>query len=234
MEKGSDRDAGIPAEVLKQCIAATPYGFVVTNCQQKDNPIVFVNQAFERITGYKAGEVLGKNCRFLLGKDRQQGPLEQVRGAIGRGRQCTVILRNYRKDGTLFYNELSVAPIHNRPRDVTHLIWQQSNVTAQIEREVKMVALIAENEERFSAYIENTNEAIWRIDFEPPIPLDAPQSRQIQMFFDNGIYSEANDVAAHIYGLTGRKELIGRPFREFMDQSDPKNIKISLVRKIRG
>jgi PAS domain S-box-containing protein len=65
MEKGSDGNADIPAEVLKQSVAAAPCGFVVTDYQQKDNPAVFVNQAFERITGYKAGEVLGKNCRFL-------------------------------------------------------------------------------------------------------------------------------------------------------------------------
>jgi PAS domain S-box-containing protein len=224
MEKGSDGNADIPAEVLKQSIAAAPCGFVVTDYQQKDNPVVFVNQAFERITGYKAGEVLGKNCRFLLGKDRDQGPLEQVRGAVGRGRRCTVVLRNYRKDGTLFYNELSVAPMRNRSRDVMHLIWLQRDVTAQIGREEKMVALIAEKEERFSAYMENANEAIWRIDFEPPIPLDAPESRQIQMIFDNGVFSEANDAVAHTYGLTRGKEVIDRPLRKFMEQSDPKNV----------
>jgi PAS domain S-box-containing protein len=233
MEKGSDRDAGIPSEVLKQYFAATPYGFVVTDCQQKDNPVIFVNQAFEKITGYKAEEILGKSCRFLLGKDRQQAPLELIREAAGCGGQCTVVLRNYRKDGTLFHNELSVTPMRNRSRDVTHLIWQQSNVTAQIEREEKMVALIAEKEERFSAYMKNANEAIWRIDFKPPIPLDAPESRQVQMLFDNGIFSEANDAVARTYGFTWGKEVIDRPLREFMVQSDPKNVEkiVELVRK---
>ena len=224
MKKGPDGNADIPAEVLKQSVAASPCGFVITECQQKNNPVVFVNQAFERITGYKAGEVLGKNCRFLLGKERQQGPLEQVREAVRHGRQCTVVLRNYRMDGTLFYNELSVAPMHNRSQDVTHLIWLLRNVTARIEREEKMAALIAEKEERFSAYVENANEAIWRIDFEPPIPLDAPQSRQVQMIFDNGVFSEANDAVARTYGLTRGQEVIDRPVREFMEQSDPKNV----------
>lgn len=65
-----------------------------------------------------------------------------------------------------------------------------------------MTALIAEKEERFSAYMENTNEAIWRIDFEPPISLDAPESRQVQGVFDNGVFTEANDMAARIYGYT--------------------------------
>jgi PAS domain S-box-containing protein len=189
METGSDGNAGIPTQVLRQSVAAAPCGFVVTDCQRKDNPIVFVNQAFERITGYKAGEVLGNSCRFLLGKDKQQGVLEQVRGAMEHGRLCTVVLRNYRKDGTLFYNELSVAPMRNQSREVTHLIWLQRDVTAQVEREEKMAALIAEKEERFSAYMENANEAIWHIDFEPPIPLDAPESLQVQKVFDNGVFS---------------------------------------------
>jgi PAS domain-containing protein len=107
---------------------------------------------------------------------------------------------------------------------VTHLIWLHRGVTAQIEREEKMAALIAEKEERFSAYVENANEAIWRIDFEPPIPLDAPESRQVQMIFDNGVFSEANDAVARTYGLTRGKEAIDRPLRKFMEQSDPKNV----------
>ncbi len=224
MEKDSDGIEDIPAEVLRQSVAAASCGFVVTDCQQKDNPIVFVNQAFERITGYKAWEVLGKSGRFLLGKDREQETLEQVREAVGCGRRCTVVLRNYRKDGALFYNELSVAPVCNRSRVVTHLIWLQRDVTAQIEREEKMAALIAEKEERFSAYMENANESIWRIDFEPPIPLDTQESRQVQMMFDNAIFSEANDAVARTYGLASGKEVIDRPFRKFMEQSDPRNV----------
>ena len=224
MEKGSDKNADISADVLKQSFAAAPCGFVITDCQQKDNPVIFVNRAFERITGYKAEEVLGKNCRFLLGKEREQRPLEQIREAVEHGYQCTVVLRNYRKDGTLFYNELSVSPIRNRFRDVTHLIWLLRNVTAQIEREEKMAAMIFEKEERFSAYVENANEAIWRIDFEPPIPLGAPQSQQVQMIFDNGVFSEANDAVARTYGLTSGQGVIDRPLREFMEQSDPKNV----------
>jgi PAS domain S-box-containing protein len=233
METGSDGNAGIPTQVLRQSVAAAPCGFVVTDCQRKNNPIVFVNQAFERITGYKAGEVLGNNGRFLLGKDKQQGVLEQVRGAVEHGRQCTVVLRNYRKDGTLFYNQLSVAPIRNQSRDVTHFIWLQTDVTDRIKSEKNMAALIAEEEQRFSAYLENANEAIWRIDIEPPISLDAPESLQVQQIYDNGIFSEANDVVARIYGLTRGKEVIGSPLSKFMEQSDPKNLEkmIEFVRK---
>jgi PAS domain S-box-containing protein len=81
---------------------AASFGCVITDCGQKDSPVVFVNQAFKEITGYKAKEVLGRNCRFLLGKDREQGSLEQIREAMKSGRRCTAVVRNYRKDGSFF------------------------------------------------------------------------------------------------------------------------------------
>jgi PAS domain S-box-containing protein len=230
---GPDRSARVPVELLKQSVMTASFGYVITDCGQKDSPVVFVNQAFQEITGYKAKEVLGRNCRFLLGKDREQGSLEKIREAMKNGRRCTAVVRNYRKDGSFFYNELSISPIRDRSGKVTHFIWMQRDVTPLIETEEKMTALIAEKEERFSAYMENTNEAIWRIDFEPPISLDAPESRQVQGVFDKGVFTEANDVAARIYGYTKGREVRGRPLIEFMEDSDSKNVErvAELVRK---
>jgi PAS domain S-box-containing protein len=230
---GPDRSARVPVELLKQSVMATSFGYVITDCRQKDSPVVFVNQAFQEITGYKAKEVMGRNCRFLLGKDREQGSLEQIREAMKSGRRCTAVVRNYRKDGALFYNEPSISPIRDRSGKVTHFVWMQRDVTPLIEAEEKMTTLMAEKEERFSAYMENANEAIWRLDFEPPISLDAPESRQVQGVFDNGVFTEANDVAARIYGYTKGREMRGRPLIDFMEDSDPKNVErvAELVRK---
>ena len=220
----SDRNGRVPVELLKQSVIAASCGFVITDCGQKDSPVIFVNPAFQKITGYKAKEVLGRNCRFLLAKDREQGSLEQVREAVKSGRQCTAVVRNYKKDGSLFYNELSIAPIRDRSGKVTHFIWLQRDVTALIEAEKKMATLIAEKEGRFSAYMENANEAIWRIDFEPPISLDDSESQQVQGLYDNGVFTEANDVVARIYGYTEGREVCGRPLKEFMEDSDPENV----------
>ena len=224
MGKNTDPNLTIPAQVMRQAVAAAPWGFVVTDPQLEGNPVVFVNQAFEGMTGYTAEEVLGKGWHLLLGKDQEQKLVEQVSEAVRRGRRCTVVLRNYRKDGARFYSELSVTPLRSRSEDVTHLIWLQMDVTAHVEREEKLASSIAENEQRYSAYAKNANEAIWRIDFEPPIPLDTPQSQQVQEIFDNGVFSEANDAVAHIYGLTKGTEVVGRPLREFLEQSNPKNV----------
>src|SRR3712207_774753 len=94
-------------------MTASTNSIVITDPNQPDAPIVYANPAFERTTGYTAEEALGRNCRFLQGEDRDQPTLGELRAAVSEGRHCTVVLRNYRKDGTLFWNELSVYPVRD-------------------------------------------------------------------------------------------------------------------------
>lgn len=84
-------------------------------------------------TSYKRDEVLGKNCRFLQGEDTDQASLELLRHAIKEQKECKVVLRNYHKDGTMFYNELVISPIQDDSGKTTHLIGVQTDVT---EREL--------------------------------------------------------------------------------------------------
>ena len=218
------RNARLPAELLLESLTAASCSLVITDCQQKGNPVVFANHTFEKMSGYKAGEVLGRSCSFLLGKDPEQELPGKIRNALKGGRLYTAVLRACRKEGSFFLDELSIAPIRNSSGKLTHCIWVHNDITAQKETEDEMAALISEKEGRFSAYMENANEAIWRIDFEPPISLDAPESRQIQRIFDNGVVTEANDATARTYGYVKGKELIGRSLKELMAQSDPKNV----------
>jgi PAS domain S-box-containing protein len=96
---------------------------------------VYVNPAFERTTGYPAEEALGRNCRFLQGEDHDQPALEELRTAIHEERHCTVVLRNYRKDGTMFWNELSVYPVRNEKGHMTNFVGVQNDVTERIRAE---------------------------------------------------------------------------------------------------
>src|ERR671916_1098574 len=89
--------------LLDRAVAASSNGIVITDPRLPDNPIVYVNPAFEKTTGYAMGEVLGRNCRFLQGEDREQPALEELRAAVREGRECRVILKNYRKDGARFW-----------------------------------------------------------------------------------------------------------------------------------
>ncbi|XFA73301.1 PAS domain S-box protein [Thermosynechococcaceae cyanobacterium Okahandja] len=113
----------------ERAIVASTNGIVITDYRQPDNPIIYVNPAFERMTGYRALEVIGKNCRFLQGGDRHQPGAEAIRNAIAKGQSCRVILRNYRKNGKPFWNELAISPIFNEVGEITHYIGIQSDVT---------------------------------------------------------------------------------------------------------
>src|SRR5919202_5264493 len=83
----------------EQALTASRGPIVITDPNEPDNPIVYANPAFERITGYSVEEAVGKNCRFLQGEDRDQPALEELRAAIREGRGRPDVLRQYKKDG---------------------------------------------------------------------------------------------------------------------------------------
>lgn len=113
-------------------------GISVANARLQDMPLVYVNPAFEVMTGYSLEEVQGLNCRFLQREEREQPALDQVREAIRSQREVTAVLRNYRKDGTSFWNELSLSPIRNRDGELTHIVGIQTDVTARVEFEAAL------------------------------------------------------------------------------------------------
>ncbi len=114
------RDRAIESSVNAICI---------TDNLAPDNPIVYVNPAFERITGYSSAEVLGRNARLLQGTDLAQAALITVRAALHDERSCHVVLRNYRKDGSMYWNELHIAPVRNDAGAVSHYIGVHSDIT---------------------------------------------------------------------------------------------------------
>ncbi len=114
------RDRAIESSVSAICI---------TDNQVPDNPIVYVNPAFERITGYSSADVLGRNPRLLQGSDLEQPELLTVRAALQDERPCRVVLRNYRKDGSMYWNELDISPVRNDAGTVTHYIGVHSDIT---------------------------------------------------------------------------------------------------------
>lgn len=127
-------------------LASTITGVAITDARRPDQPIVYVNRAFTHITGYASDEVLGRNCRFLNDGVREQPGLDELRAAIAAGRPCVVQLRNRRKDGTEFWNRLSVSPVHDPGGELTHWIGVQENISSQIaaaeERETLLRAAV--------------------------------------------------------------------------------------------
>jgi len=137
--------------LLDRAVAASSNGILITDPKLPDNPIVYVNPAFEKISGYAVDEVMGRNCRFLQGAERDQPALDELRAALREGRECRVVLRNYRKDGTLFWNELYVSPVHDEGGRLTNYVGVQNDITER--RRIEEV--LRESEERFRATFEH-------------------------------------------------------------------------------
>ena len=137
--------------LLEEAIACSSSGITIADLTLPGQPLVFINEAFEKITGYSSEESMGKNCRFLQGDDREQPERTIIQQAIQKGEHCEVVFRNYRKDGSMFYNELYLAPITNSDGETTHFIGIQNDVTERIEFENErtqlMQRIIQSNEE---------------------------------------------------------------------------------------
>ena len=110
-------------------IQSASNGIVIVDATKKDYPVISVNKAFENMSGYPADEILGRNCRFLQRDDRNQPEITEFQKAIKAGLPVHVILRNYKKDGTLFWNEVRVSPVRNENGKLTHFIGVMNDYT---------------------------------------------------------------------------------------------------------
>jgi PAS domain S-box-containing protein len=118
-----------------RAISSTSEGICITDPHQLDNPIVYVNAGFERLTGYTREEVLGKNCRFLKSSQSSPAMLQKLRVAIQNRTECVVELINRRKDGSLFWNRLSLTPVRDANGRATHFIGVIFDITERKEME---------------------------------------------------------------------------------------------------
>ena len=112
-----------------RAIAEAPVGITISDPGQEDNPLIYVNDAYVEMTGYPREEVLGENCRFLQGEDTDSERVARIREAIDNEEPIAIDLRNYRKDGTEFWNHLEIAPVRNDEGEVVNYVGFQQDVT---------------------------------------------------------------------------------------------------------
>jgi PAS domain S-box-containing protein len=134
----------INAKLLQLVVDASNDGIVVAEQEGDDNILIYANSAFEMLTGYSSVDILYQDCRFLQGADRQQPGLNAIREALAGNKPCRQILRNYRKDGSPFWNELSITPVFNEAEQLTYYIGIQKDVTQQVKAEERVAQLEAE------------------------------------------------------------------------------------------
>lgn len=130
--------------LLNRVVHAAVTSIVVTDPHLPDNPIVYHNPAFEYLSGYSANEIDGRNCRFLQGKDTDPATVAEIRQAIADMRPCHTLLLNYRKDGTAFWNDLAISPVHDDTGRLTHFVGVQTDVTRRAEAERERDTLLAQ------------------------------------------------------------------------------------------
>jgi len=129
------KDSGIIPTVLTQILDSCVNGVTLTDPDLADSPIVYANKAFENITLYSQAEIVGRNCRFLQGADRDQPQLDRLRAAIREHTPVEVVLRNYRKTGELFHNRLVVKPLLGPLGEVIYYLGVQYDITKQVRAE---------------------------------------------------------------------------------------------------
>ena len=131
-------DLGVREELrLKsRAMDEAPVGITITDPDRDDNPMIYVNDAFSRLTGYDKADVVGRNCRFLQGEESDPEAVAEMRAAIDTGDAVSVELLNYRADGQWFWNKVDIAPVRGPDGDVANFVGFQTDVTDRTEAEM--------------------------------------------------------------------------------------------------
>ena len=144
LQDGADRRVGVIAwditdrkrseeelQLRDRAIRATTQGIVITDSTRPDNPVVYVSPAFEAMSGYSSAEVVGRNCRFMQGPHTDPAAVLRIRETLQTEDGCKLEILNYRKDGTTFWNELSISPVRDAEGRLTHCVGTQSDITGR-------------------------------------------------------------------------------------------------------
>jgi PAS domain S-box-containing protein len=134
-----EKDPGLIPQVLSKILDSCVNGVTLADPDQEDMPLVYANKAFEEMTGYSQAETLGKNCRLLQGNEHEQEGVSKLREAIKNKESIEVTLRNYRKNGELFYNQLKMTPLFDSKGNLLYFLGVQYDITQLIaaEEEIK-------------------------------------------------------------------------------------------------
>ena len=180
----------IELETLQATLMDTVDGLIIADCSLPDNPLIFVNQAFERITGYSFREVNGRNCRFLQeGDSEQKEQLDIIRTATKNNQPCLVKLKNYRKDGSVFWNELSMVPIFGAKGQLTHYLGVQKDITEKVFLKGKLQRI----EDRYTLAMKGSRDGLWDWNILPNKTYLSPRWKSMLGYTENEIKNDFSE-----------------------------------------
>jgi PAS domain S-box-containing protein len=186
-------------ELKSRAMDEAPVGITITDPDREDNPMVYVNEGFESLTGYSKAEAVGRNCRFLQGESTREKPVAEMREAVDKAQPVSVELRNYRKDGSQFWNRASIAPVRDDDGTVTNWVGFQEDISKRKEHEQDL--------QLFRKAVENAGHAVFITDREGTIKYVNP------MFEARSGYTRSEAV-----GRTPRILNSGKQDSEFYDR----------------
>jgi PAS domain S-box-containing protein len=201
-----------------QAMDEAPLGITLTDPGREDNPLVYANEQFRELTGYDEEEFLGRNCRFLQGEKTDPGVVATIRQAVDAQEPITEVIRNYRKDGTPFWNQLTISTVTDETGEVTKYIGFQQDVTDRIEREEAL--------EQIETLFEHSHDGLLLIDVGEEFTVQRA----------NPAYEAATGrLSAEIQGQTPREILgdekggaIERKWQECVDRREPVNYEMEV------
>jgi len=182
--------------LLVRAVDGSVSGVVVVDVQADDHPMLYVNPAFEQMTGYTSAEVLGRNCRLLQGEQTDPEAIRALSLAIRRGEEHQCVVRNHRKDGTLWWNELHLSPVRDEAGRLTHYLGYQHDVTARVEAEE---ALVRQATRDSLTGLANRGHLLERLEAVLEVAALAGRSVAV-LFLDLDGFKDVNDTHGHAAG----------------------------------
>lgn len=186
--------------LMQHAISSSNNGILITGLADTDFGIIYANEAFLRLSGYTVEELLGRNPRMMQKDDRKQPDISELLAALKSERDGYAVLRNYRKDGSLFWNEIYISPIRNQKGQITHFVGVQNDVTNRINME----ELLRKNESKLRTILDNVLDGIIIID-------------------EHGHIQTLNPSAEMIFGYQA-EELVGYNFDRLLSKPDRRKI----------
>ncbi len=211
----ASREAGEKLRLQSRALDASVNAILITRRAGNDDVIEYANPAFARISGYELAEVIGRDCRFLQGSDREQEGIYALRDALGAFREVTVVLRNYRKDGTLFWNQLHVAPVLDQHGATTHWVGVINDITAAMRYQQEL-----EHQSTHDALTGLPNRNLFQDRLEQAIAYAARYGHQLWVVvLDLDNFKLINDTLGHAVGDSLLQTVAGR-LRSALRDSD--------------
>lgn len=195
-DRTRERQTEARLRILERSVEASSNGVVIADAQVPGYPLIYVNPAFERITGYCADDMIGRNCRILQGSDTSESAIASISEGLANMREVHTSLLNYRKDGSCFWNDLYIAPVRGEDGEVTHFIGIQTDISDRILQE-EVLTFQASHDSLTGLpnriYLESHLQGICHQAFDRQLCIHA-------LFIDLDGFKPINDSLGHAFG----------------------------------